>query len=125
MWQPADSASSPSVVLKKAQSKFISALRRADARKVFASSAFDQSQPANEITIEPADMANYQIVELVTDTNNLHIYSNMQNSDVIYFNTMQGRFKQQLYTQEVKKAHLEDIRRKLNFESLIKQTACE
>ena len=48
-------------------------------------------------------MANYQIVELVTDTNNLHIYSNMQNSDVIYFNTMQGRFKQQLYTQEVKK----------------------
>ena len=77
------------------------------------------------MTIEPADMANYQIVELVTDTNNLHIYSNMQNSDVIYFNTMQGRFKQQLYTQEVKKAHLEDIRRKLNFESLIKQTACE
>ena len=65
-------------------------------------------------------MANYQIVEIVTDTNSLHIYSSMQNSDVIYFNTMQKRFKQMLYTQDVKKQHLEDIRRKLNFESLIK-----
>jgi len=83
------------VVLKK-KSKFISALRRADSRKVFASSQFDKShdQLINQIKIEPKDMANYQIVERVTDTNNLLIYSNMQNSDIIYFNTMQSRFKQ-------------------------------
>ena len=90
-----ESESSSSVVLKK-KSKFISALRRADSRRVFASEQFDKShdQLINQIKIEPKDMANYQIVERVTDTNNLLIYSNMQNSDIIYFNTMQSRFKQ-------------------------------
>lgn len=90
-----ESESSSSVVLKK-KSKFISALRRADSRRVFASEQFDKShdQLMNQIKIEPKDMANYQIVERVTDRNNLLIYSNMQNSDIIYFNTMQSRFKQ-------------------------------
>ena len=74
----------------------------------------------NQIKIDPKDMLNYQIIEKVIDRNNLLIYSSMQNSDVIYFNTMQHIFKKQLYSQDVKKQHLEDIRRKLNFENLIK-----
>ena len=65
------------------------ALKRAESRTVFTSANFKaNAESANKVKIAAADMANYQIVEKVTDKNNLLVYTMMQNSDLIYFNRM-------------------------------------
>ena len=126
-FKPAASDSSSSVRLqRKKKTTFMSALKRAESRTVFASTNFKaKAEDTNKAKISAEEMANYQIVEKVTDKNNLLVYTMMQNSDLIYFNRMQGIFKTELYTQDVKKQHLERIRRNLRFENLIKQKECE
>ena len=86
---PASDSSSSVRLQRKKKTTFMGALKRAESRTVFTSTNFKAKiDDANKVKIAAADMANYQIVEKVTDKNNLLVYTMMQNSDLIYFNRL-------------------------------------
>lgn len=104
------------MILKK-KTTFISKIKGKAQKRVFKKGKSKNNAATKMIDFEKR--ADYQVIERVADYNNLLIYSELKNGDLVLFNKLQSLFKVSKVWSNSKQDHLQTIRKTVKLNTLM------